>query len=181
MKNFFKIYTGDYSEEGYKSGINDAKSSKPKNGLGVKSAIHPLNYVWKFSNSYDSYNQNYAKGYLDGQRVNHDIYNSNQTKGDMMGLDTDIYENHLRMVGEVRQNLVALKRFMIEKKDDYLKQIKVARNAGFMGNIVSKLESKFNVFENKINDITAMLDKHDNYLDNQENNLRRLIAASQQD
>jgi hypothetical protein len=179
MNNFFKIYTGDYSQDGYDDGISDAKTKKQKSGFWVFKAVHPLNYVWKFHNSYDSYNKNYKKGYLDGQRVNHDIYNSNQQRGVNM-LDKDRYENHLRMLNEVRQNLIALKRYLNERRVEYKQQINVAGNAGFVQNIVNELDTKYQNFSEKIDNLISLLDKHDTYIQKQEANIQRLIAAAQQ-
>lgn len=86
---FFKIYSGDYSKDGYNNGIENAKEGKPKNKFAFFKAVNPINYIWKFTNAYDSYMKNYDNGYLDGQRVNNDIYNdTNQTKGTNMGLDS---------------------------------------------------------------------------------------------
>ena len=181
MKSFFKIYTGDYSKDGYDSGINDAKSFKPKNGFAVFKAVHPLNYVWKFDNSYSSYNENYKKGYLDGQRVKHNIYSSNQQKGSSMSLENDSLANHLRMVGEVRHNLVALKSYIVERRDEYKKQIDVAQNAGFVSEIVEQLNIKYNVFSQKVDNITALLERHDNTIGKQEESIQRMIRAAQQE
>lgn len=200
---FFKIYTGNYSKDGYDDGIADAKNKKPKSGFGVLRAVYPTNYIWKFNNSYDSYNENYKIGYTDGQRVNNDIYNSKPPRGPDAGnlpsqskktspsnkpnqqtgasmLDNDRYENHLRMLNEVRQNLVALKRYISERRDEYKQQINVASGAGFMQNIVDQLNEKYQQFSQKVDNITALLERHDSYIEKQEANIQRLIAFAQQ-
>lgn len=177
---FFKIYTGDYSKNGYDDGINDAKRDKPKSGFGVLRAVHPLNYVWKLDNSYDSYSKNYNKGYLDGQRVKHQIYSTNQQKGESMGFENDSYENHLRMLGEVRHNLASLNRYIIEKRDEYKRQIDTAKSAGFLVNYINPLKAKYDLFSKKIDNITSLLKQHDNYLKTQEENIQRLIELARQ-
>jgi len=180
MSDFFKIYSGDYSKDGYESGIEDAKLKKAKNKFRFFKAVHPVNYVWNFNNSYDSFMKNYQKGYLDGQRVNHNIYSSNQQKGVKMGFDNDSYENHLRMLGEVRVNLKSLKRYIQERRDEYKAQINKAKSAGFVTNYVDQLKTKYNKLEQEIDMILSMLDRHDNYLDKQEGNIRRLIEIARQ-
>jgi len=202
--SFFKIYTGDYSQDGYDDGINDSKSKEPKNGFGVLKAVHPANYIWNFNNAYDSYSINYKTGYKDGQRVNHDIYNSkppgggpdagsppiqqkrptpsnglNQQTGASM-LDNDRYENHLRMLNEVRQNLVSLKRYMSERRDEYKQQINSAGSAGFEQDYIEPLNEKYHSFSQKLDNMTSLLERHDNYIEKQEANIQRLIAMAQQ-
>ena len=104
MADIFKIYSGDYSKEGYDQGIEDRKENKPKNKFKFFKAVNPINYVWAFNNAFDSFNKNYDKGYLDGQRVEHNIYSSsNQTKG--ASVQKDSYENHIRMLKDFKQNL----------------------------------------------------------------------------
>ncbi|MDD2829113.1 MAG: hypothetical protein PHW18_06020 [Sulfuricurvum sp.] len=86
--SFYKIYSGDYSKDGYEKGVEDAKNQTSKNKFSFFKAVNPVNYVWKFSDSYDSYMNNYDTGYLDGQRVTNEIYNdTNQTKGTTMALN----------------------------------------------------------------------------------------------
>jgi len=51
MSNAFKIYSGDYSKDGYDSGIDDAKHHKPKNKFKFFKAVNPINYVWAFDNA----------------------------------------------------------------------------------------------------------------------------------
>ncbi len=175
---FFKIYTGDYSKDGYDSGINDSKNEKPKSGFKVLKAVHPVNYAWKFKNSYDSYSKNYKKGYLDGLRVNHDIYSSNQAKG--VNMSNDSFSNHLRMISEVRHNLISLKRYITEKRDEYKRQIDVASNAGFANEIVEQLNEKYNLFSQKIDNLTSLLERHDANIQEQEDDIQGMIASSQQ-
>ncbi len=88
-ESFFKIYSGDYSKDGYEKGIEDSKNQTQKNKFSFFKAISPANYIWKFGDSFDSYMKNYDTGYLDGQRVTNEIYNdTNQTKGTTMALNT---------------------------------------------------------------------------------------------
>ncbi len=180
FQSFKKLYLGDYSKDGYDSGINDAKNKRVKNKFKFFKVAHPINYIWNFNNSYDSFMKNYNEGYLDGQRVNHNIYSSNQQKGVNMGFDNDSYENHLRMLGEARVNLKNLKRYMQERRDEYKAQINKAKSAGFVTNYVDQLKTKYNKLEQEIDVVLSMLDRHDSYLDKQENNIRRLIEIARQ-
>lgn len=79
-ESFFKVYSADYSKNGYEDGIKNSTNKEAKNKFIFFKAIHPINYVWKFNNAFDSYMRNYDLGYLDGQRVNNQVYNdTNQT------------------------------------------------------------------------------------------------------
>ena len=106
MNSAFKIYSGDYSKDGYDSGIDDAKEHKPRNKFKFFKAVNPINYVWAFDNAYQSFMGNYDKGYLDGQRVNHQVYNTTHIQG--ATVNNRSYENHLKMINGLTQTLTAL-------------------------------------------------------------------------
>lgn len=159
----YKIYSGDYSKDGYDYGIADRKGNKPKNKFKFFKTVHPLNYVWAFNNAYESFMKSYDKGYLDGQRVEHNIYNLNQTKG--TGMANDSYDNQLRMLDDFGRNLVALRASMINLRDKYKRQIDVMGSAGFMDDYTSVLETKYYGLSSKIEDINAMIERQQNKLE----------------
>lgn len=157
MADAFKIYSGDYSKDGYDQGIEDIKEKRAKNKFKFFKAVNPINYVWAFNNAYESFMKNYDRGYLDGQRVEHNIYTTNQTKG--MGMAKDSYDNQLRMLDDFGQNLVALKASMVNLRDKYKRQIDVMRSAGFMDDYTSVLETKYYRLSSKIEDINEMIER----------------------
>ena len=160
MADIFKIYSGDYSQEGYDQGINDSKGNKPKNKFKFFKVVHPINYIWAFNNAFDSFNKNYDKGYLDGQRVEHNIYSSsNQNRG--VEMQKDSYENHILMLETFKQNLQELKRHLELLREQYKKQIDVMENAGFVQNIIEPLRNKYQIFSAKIDEIDRQLAQHD--------------------
>lgn len=175
--NAYKIYSGDYSKDGYDQGIDDRKENRPKNKFKFFKAVNPINYVWAFNNSYDSFMKNYDKGYLDGQRVEHNIYSSsNQTKG--VSMQKDNYENHIRMLKDFKQNLLALKRHIQVIKEKYKKQIDVMESAGFVENIISPLRNKYQIFSSKIDEVDRQLAQHDQKIEMQTEALNALRAIA---
>lgn len=177
MADIFKIYSGDYSKEGYDQGIEDRKENKPKNKFKFFKAVNPINYVWAFNNAFDSFNKNYDKGYLDGQRVEHNIYSSsNQTKG--ASVQKDSYEKHIRMLKDFKQNLQALKRHIQVIREKYKKQIDVMESAGFMEETVTPLRNKYQIFSSKIDDIDRQLAQHDQKIEIQTEALNALRAIA---
>jgi len=152
-----KIYHGDYSQDGYDQGINNSKQHKSKNKFKFFKAIHPINYVWNFNNAYDSFAQNYDRGYLDGLRVNHGVYNSNQGGG----MSVDSYENHLRVLEETRESIVSLIRPLKLIVNRYQKQIELAHSAGFMSNMVEQLKTKQQKFSIKIDEMVELIKRHE--------------------
>ena len=174
MSNTFKIYSGDYSKDGYDSGIDDAKHQKPKNKFKFFKAVNPINYVWAFDNAYQSFMGNYDKGYLDGQRVNHQVYNTTDTQG--ATVDNKNYESHLQMVSQLKQSLTALQNKIESLKKDYDRQIKAMGNAGFMPNYIAVLQSKYTEFENIIDTVQNMIDEHKSQITLHEEALEHLIA-----
>jgi len=153
----YKIYSGDYSKDGYDQGIEDSKQHISKNKFKFFKAVNPINYIWNFNNAYNSFAQNYDRGYLDGQRVNHNVYNSNQ--GGSMRVDS--YEDLLRVLEETKANMISLINPLQIMVDRYQKQIELAQSAGFMSNIVERLKSKQNIFSKKIDDAVALIKRHE--------------------
>jgi len=88
-EKLFKIYTGDYSSDGYSNGVVAGKASTPKNKYTFFKVASPINYLWKFHNAFESFSKNYDSGYLDGQRVKHEIYQQqNQKQGETMSMES---------------------------------------------------------------------------------------------
>lgn len=173
MSNAFKIYSGDYSKDGYDSGIDDAKKHKPKNKFKFFKAVNPINYVWAFNNSYESFMGNYDKGYLDGQRVNHQVYNTNNTKGTLV--NNNSYENHLQMINGLTQTLIALQNKVESLKDNYKQQIDTMENASFMDNYITPLRDKYSEFTQIIESVQSMIEEHKTQIALHEEALEQLI------
>ena len=171
MANFFKIYSGDYSKDGYNSGIDDGKNSRPKNRFKFFKAINPINYVWAFNNSYNSFMSNYDTGYLDGQRVVHNVYTTNKG-GDM----NKNYESHLQMINQLKQTLGNLQNTLATLKDRYKRQIDVMESATFMDNYITPLRSKYAEFSNIIETLQNMIDEHKQQISLHEERLEHLIT-----
>jgi hypothetical protein len=57
-KSFFKLYSGDYSQEGYEFGMKASKNHHAKNKLTFIKAVNPINYAWNFNNAFDSVTKN---------------------------------------------------------------------------------------------------------------------------
>jgi len=158
MADIFKIYTGDYSKEGYDGGIDDAKKAKPKNKLKFFKAVNPINCVWNFNNAYDSFVQNYDKGYLDGQRVVNEVY-TNSTKGEKMSSSQN-YEYHLQLLDELQRNLNNLKPKIDELRNKYNNQLNAMHSAGFFDDYIDPLKERYMVFKSKIEELQNLIDEH---------------------
>lgn len=174
MSNTFKVYSGDYSKDGYDSGIDDAKEHKPKNKFKFFKAVNPINYVWAFNNSYESFMGNYDKGYLDGQRVDHQIYNTIKTQG--ATVNNQSYESHLQMISRLKDTLVSLQNRMEFLQKKYKRQIDMMENASFMDNYIIPLRDKYSQFSQIIDTLQTMIDEHKNQIALHEEKLEHLIA-----
>ena len=173
MANVFKIYSGDYSQDGYDSGIDDGKNHKPKNRFKFFKAVNPINYVWAFNNSYESFMSSYNKGYLDGQRVEHQIYTANKNQGATMNQN---YESHLQMINQLKQTLGTLQNKMEILKDKYKRQIDAMESATFMDNYITPLRNKYGEFSTIVETLQEMIDEHKQQISLHEERLEQLIA-----
>lgn len=176
----FKIYTGDYAEEGYDKGFNDRKLNKPRQGWGVFKSLHPVNYVWKFSNAIDAYNQNYKKGYLDQQRVENEVYREKETPNQngeevKMSVGHDSYQNQLRLIENVRENLQSLRRQLKAISEKYLTQINAAEAGGYMSDMIEPLRKKYAHFEQLIVVLERIIQRHDETIYEHQNRIRNLM------
>ncbi len=90
----------------------------------------------------------------------------------------DSYTNHLRMLNEVKQQLSALKRYMIEMREKYKRQIDVAESTGFMQDYTNQLKEKYQRFSQKVDDITSLMQRHDSQIAQQEAVIQRLIEVA---
>ena len=82
---------------------------------------------------------NYDKGYIDGQRVNHQVYNTTNTQG--ATVNNRSYESHLQMVTQLKQTLTALHNKIENLKENYKKQIDAMESASFMDNYITPLST----------------------------------------
>ena len=102
-----KIFSGDYSEEGYAYGVDAAKQHKPKNFRSVIKALHPISFIWNFDNAYNSFVEHYNHGYLDQLRVNHQIYHTTNTAGETMSTTAN-YAQQARSLEKSQKKLRAM-------------------------------------------------------------------------
>jgi hypothetical protein len=139
--------------------------------------LHPVNYVWRFDNAFESFSQNYDAGYLDAQRVAHEVFNDTRPTG-RISMATDNYENHLRALDDFRNSLMALKHYTITARDNYAKQLMAMESAGFVQNITQPLLNKYTLFSHKIDTINQLIDAHDNKLVIQKEALKQLAQIA---
>lgn len=175
MKKLLKIYTGDYSHEGYTYAQEDSLNKKVQNKFRFFKALHPINYIWKFNNSFDSFMKHYDDGYLSTQNSAHQTYTTRQhtlEQGTHMG--TDNYENHIRMLESFKHNLHALKQQTITTKEHYAKQLLSMESAGFVENITHPLQQKYQLFASKIDALNSLIDEHNRKIEVQKESLQQL-------
>ncbi len=159
--DFLKIYNGEYSKEGYDTGMSDGKLHLAKNKLKFFKVAYPINYAWAFNHSFETFSKNYDIGYTDAQRVNHQIYTSTQRNT----MAQDSYEHQISMLNEFKDTLFSLRTSIEERKNDYKRQIEASKNAGFVSNYTNVLEQKFLQFSIKLDNIKNLIERHNNYID----------------
>ncbi len=157
MADYFKVYSGDYSKDGYNQGITDSKEKSPKNKFKFFQAVNPINYVWNFSNAYESFMQNYDKGYLDGQRVENEVY-TKSTQGATMANEN--YAYHLQLLQELERSLSSIQSYVTTIEAKYLKQINAMEGAGFFDDYIQPLQQRYAVYQHKMQHLQNTIDQH---------------------
>jgi hypothetical protein len=170
-----KLFFGDYSSDGYNNGVEDGTHNIPKNKFKFFKVTHPINYVWNFNNAYDSFMKNYDNGYLDGQRVKNEIYNTNSSSQYIKGVNMqDSYENHIRMLEVFEASINRLKEYSDSSKEQYAKQLMSMEGAGFVQNITNPLQQKYQEFSSKIRKLHSMIEEHKRKINIQKEALQQL-------
>ncbi|MBS9783388.1 MAG: hypothetical protein KGV46_02420 [Pasteurella sp.] len=163
-----KIYTGDYSQEGYNDGINDSKQGKPKSHFGTLKR-NPVNWLWQADNATDSYSNSYNTGYIDGQRVKHHIYSS-QSGGTMSSLEQQL--NLLEQVkGAIRHN----KNLLDSARDLYGNQVNAMQGAGFLDNYTDELAERNERLSKKTDDVIDELERQLKLMEDFQESIQRMI------
>jgi hypothetical protein len=183
IDKIFKVYLGDYSKEGYSSGLDDRKEQKPNNKFKFFTVANPINYILRFDNSFDSFSKNYDKGYLDAQRVENEVYNvkkeTTNNKGVTMAQDN--YERHLSMLKNFQSNLRTLQASNNMLREKYVKQLLAMEQAGFVENISRPLQVKYQAFKREIDTLNENIDKHHMKLNLPIEYLENLINTSKEE
>lgn len=85
------------------------------------------------------------------------------------------YENHLKMISQLKQTLTALQNKIESLKDNYKKQIDAMESATFMDNYITPLRSKYSEFSQIIDTLQNMIDEHKAQIALHEEALEHLI------
>ena len=93
-------------------------------------------------------------------------------------MQQDNFENHVRMLKDFKQDLLALQREMKIIRDKYLKQINMMESAGFVTNITKPLKNRYQIFSSKIDDIDRQLTRYDQKIEIHIDSLYNSIARA---
>ena len=167
------LLNSDYTKEGYDLGLEQAKTGSAKNRFTALKEINPVNYLVHTNNSLKTVWNGQDKGYVDGKRVENEVF-----KTQLSGGDVEVYENHLRMLSDVKRQLVAMKKQLEVTKESYLKQINAAQAAGFMENYIDPLRERYEVFSSKIEHLDNVIKRHESVISDHEAKLHRLIEVA---
>ena len=171
ISNFKKIYTADYSKEGYDDGIKAGKEGSPKEHSGALK-LHPANFVWRYNGAHDSYCQSYNKGYLDGQRVDHNIYSSS-TGGGMTEL-----ERQYQHLEEVKKMVYQHRRELEDACAKYAKQVFAMEQAGFVDDYTEPLKEKLAHLEQKKEEMIEELNRQMQIVEQFQQSLHNMIMEA---
>lgn len=178
MGKLYKLWSGDYSDEGYRDGFKDGKEGKPKNKLRFFFTSNPVNWFWAFDNALESYSKYYDIGYADGERVKHNVYYpKSKDEGNMASFRKrpllDSYKRHLKMIENAKRDILSLKGYLHAIEDSYKKQIERAGSEGFMKEYVESLEERYRRFKSKVELLKELIDRHIKEFEKQERDIER--------
>lgn len=158
-----KIYTGDYSQEGYTDGIKHIEANKPKQHFGSLK-MHPVNWVWHFKNSRQTYVENYNKAYTDGLRKKNDVFY--KSKGSSSLVSTQ-YEDQLNLLSEFDSSLESLKTNLRNVSKDYEEQIRNGESLGMYDDYIQGLKRRYSALNEKLSEMIKLIQKHQEHIESQ--------------
>ncbi|MDP8169886.1 hypothetical protein QJU96_01090 [Pasteurella skyensis] len=166
--NIKKIYTGDYSKEGYDNGISDSKQGKPKSHFGTLKR-NPINYLWQSDNAIESYSKSYDIGYTDGQRVSHNIYSSHRG-GNMTDLEQQVH------ILEQAKSAIKHHQSLLEQANGlYGKQVQAMQGVGFANDYTNELASRYERLDKTVENVLDELRQQLAMIDSFQESLQRMI------
>jgi len=183
VPSFSKVYLGDYSNEGYGDGVSDGKEHRPKNRFKFFKVANPVNYVWNFDNAWESYQRHYDKGYIDGERVRHDVFGNTTYKtkgGNMSQFDIKYYEDAIAFLRESKRVLENIKAEIDMRMKDYNDHIDYAQSQNWMMNFIDKLRDKYAALESRSKKLQMDIGVMQELIDQSIVRLNELIAVSNQ-
>lgn len=91
---------------------------------------------------------------------------------------TDSYQNHLRMLDEIKRVIQSLKSHLHTMEQRYKQQIDASEAAGFMQAYTSQLRIMQQRFHTKIEHLTQLIEKHEMQLEQQKEVIQRFRDAA---
>lgn len=169
MKNskLYRIYTGDYTDVGYRIGSRQAEQGQPKTFWSYLTDINVINQFWRQKEAYKTLKTGINSGYQDkllAQNIAQTLATAHgQTQGTSM--------SHPKSYDEILMGLNTAKRGIeinITNLETYLKNYasKMAdmQNAGFLKNYVNKIDGamglnkQISTLQNVLHAINAEID-----------------------
>ena len=142
----YKIWSGDYSNEGFEYGLKDGKEGKPKNKLRFFKASNPINWFWAFNRAFDSFSRYYDAGYVEGEKVRHQVYSGIGEEGvkgggEKMSYVKD-YDDAITNLRMLKNNLISIQGELERLKKVYNDRILEAQTKGWMGSYINTMLKK---------------------------------------
>lgn len=165
MSNFknklWRIYTGDYTNIGYRIGENQAKQGKPKTFFGVLTNIHLVNHIWQARQAQASLSQGINKGYdnqLFAQTMQSQLIHTQQpsdTKGATMS-NLENYNQILSGLETAKHNIELNISQLSSSLVHYDRQIEAMKSVGFLDDYAKQLQS-YNGLKIRIDGLNGFL------------------------
>jgi len=148
--DFKKVYLGDYSEEGYNDNFIDGKEGRPRNKFKFFKAVHPINLVWNFNNSWETYQRSGDRAYIDGERVRHQMFDDNNKHhsdrniGGRTMSEVDSYGAAIAYLEKTQEYLTSIRGEIMLRINKNKEMIDNLYKEGWMKEITDKMAGKHN-------------------------------------
>lgn len=178
----WRIYTGDYSDIGYRLGVNWAKQGKPRNSWGFAYIWHKniINQVWKAQYSDQTLKDSFYQGFDDKKHAQ-TLVNTLKPISPlipqgvtMSDLERD-YDSILAGLETARSNVKLNIKQLGDALTDYSTQIEAMKKVGFLEDYADKLKA-YNGLEKRIEGLKNFLTQINKKIDDIEKEILELRA-----
>lgn len=163
-KSIRRILSGDYTDIGFKRGLDEAVAGEPKDH-SHRMDINPLNWLYRYENAEETYSTGLNDGYNAGLKKMHDVYGGNveqNCKNPLGGTMMQAFslQDQMNMINSLVENLQTLKGFFGTIRDGYNQNIESSARMGLGQDYLEGLRERESRLNQTMDEIEILINQH---------------------
>lgn len=178
--DFKKVYLGDYSDEGYSDNFSDGKEGNPRDKFKFFKAVNPINLVWNFDNSWETYQRSGDRGYIDGERVRHEMFGAANMHNKGVNMSTESYGNMIWILSNMKRQLKSIKGEILLRVNRNKEAIDELKSRGWVVDIANVMDTKHQQLKSDAGTLLTIIEKMTEQCDNSIKRIEILKQVAEQ-